>query len=68
LIGDIRVQRDGFIEHDLDDPPTPGRFQTSPLPFLKELFGLRRKGQSYFTTHLGKILHSRVLTEKDFGL
>jgi hypothetical protein len=65
---DNRVQRDGFIEHDPDDPPTPGRFQTSPLPFLKELFGLRRKGQSYFTTHLGKILHSRVLTEKDFAL
>ncbi|KAF9472985.1 hypothetical protein BDN70DRAFT_925404 [Pholiota conissans] len=42
-------------------------FKKSPLPWLKVLFGLRRKGMSYQSTHMGKILHARLLfKEEDF--
>ncbi|KAF9473712.1 hypothetical protein BDN70DRAFT_885624 [Pholiota conissans] len=41
-------------------------FDKSPLPLLKVLFGLRRKGMSFQSTHMGKILQARLLTPKDF--
>uniref|UniRef100_A0A0W0G780 ubiquitinyl hydrolase 1 n=1 Tax=Moniliophthora roreri TaxID=221103 RepID=A0A0W0G780_MONRR len=64
------VQSDGFIR--------PGAFRTrcglegcrfveSPVPFLQELIGLRRKGTGYLPTHLGKMVHGRLLTENDFA-
>jgi hypothetical protein len=64
---DISIQSDGFIEPEhrrgflLQSP-----FTESPVPFLKELIGLRRKGMSYLSTPLGKILHAKLLTEEDF--
>jgi hypothetical protein len=62
------VQSDRFV-------PKPGRigemvevclFDESPLMLLKMLFGLRRKGMSYQQTHMGKILHARLLLREDF--
>jgi hypothetical protein len=41
-------------------------FNKSPVAMLKTLFGLRRKGMSYQQTHMGKILHARLLSQKDF--
>jgi hypothetical protein len=41
-------------------------FNESPLTLLKLLFGSRRKGMSYQQTHLGKILHARLLLREDF--
>ena len=41
-------------------------FKKSPIPFIKEIVGLRRKGMSYFPTHLGKILITSPLSEEDF--
>jgi hypothetical protein len=41
-------------------------FNESPLTLLKVLFGLRRKGMSYQQTHMGKILHARLLSREDF--
>jgi len=41
-------------------------FDESPLALLKTLFGLRRKGMSYQQTHMGKILHARLLSQEDF--
>ena len=41
-------------------------FDESPLTLLKTLFGLRRKGMSYQQTHMGKILHARLLSQEDF--
>jgi hypothetical protein len=41
-------------------------FDESPLALLKKLFGLRRKGTSYQQTHMGKILHARLLSQDDF--
>ena len=41
-------------------------FDQSPLAVLQTLFGLRRKGMSYEQTHMGKILHARLLSQEDF--
>jgi hypothetical protein len=62
------IESDGFVkpEHRRGTTVTLRGFQKSPLPALKKLIGYRRKGMSYYLTHLGKILHARILTEKDF--
>ncbi|THH04618.1 hypothetical protein EW146_g10133, partial [Bondarzewia mesenterica] len=66
--GQSRIQSDGFIKP--EDRPVGGQavchFDKSPVGPLKALIGLRRKGMSYLATHLGKILHARLLTEEDF--
>ncbi|KDQ56356.1 hypothetical protein JAAARDRAFT_132359 [Jaapia argillacea MUCL 33604] len=65
----IQWQGDGFInpEHRRRlTNRTNSPFTHSPLPYLKELIGLRRKGMTYTPTHLGKILHSRFLSPDDF--
>ena len=41
-------------------------FQSTPLPFVKVLLGLRRKGMSFAQTHMGKLFGGRLLTERDF--
>jgi hypothetical protein len=67
----IRVSGDGFV-----DPPnrmafdeimkTQCRFTRSPVKFLRDLMTLRRKGQSFHRSHMGKILNCELLTEDDF--
>ena len=42
------------------------KLTSSPLPFLKEVISLRRKGMGYQLTHIGKILHGGLLTREDF--
>lgn len=41
-------------------------FDESPLPLLKRLFVLRRKGMNYAPTHMGRIFHARLLSREDF--
>ena len=41
-------------------------FQSTPLPSLKTLMGLRRKGIYFTQTHMGKLLDGRQLFEGDF--
>ncbi|OBZ77704.1 hypothetical protein A0H81_01998 [Grifola frondosa] len=64
----VKIQSDGFILP--KDRPTEIKalspFKTTPLPFLKELLGLRRKGMRYSDTHVGKVLRARLLTDADF--
>ncbi|KDR74247.1 hypothetical protein GALMADRAFT_141321 [Galerina marginata CBS 339.88] len=43
-------------------------FDRSPVALLKTLFGLRRKGMSYEMTHMGKVLHARLLVRRDFEM
>lgn len=66
--GIISIQHDGFIKpaHRRGAMASLCPFTESPLPFLKELTGQRRKGMGYLSTHLGKVLHGRLLTEEDF--
>lgn len=40
-------------------------FQRNPLPMLRILIGLRRKGQGYLATHVGGMLHGRQLRRVD---
>jgi hypothetical protein len=67
-VGDIPIQLDGFIrpEHRENAPRSGCPFTESPVPFLKGLIGLRRKGMGFMSTHMGKILYARPLTEDDF--
>jgi hypothetical protein len=66
--GEGRVNSDGFVTPDsrqaLDMGPSP--FNSSPVAFLMRLMGLRRKGQDYGPTHMGKLLHGQLLNEDDF--
>jgi hypothetical protein len=43
------------------------QFSDNPVEFLRNFIGLRRKGQSFFSAHLGQVLHGRELYESDFG-
>ncbi|KIJ64287.1 hypothetical protein HYDPIDRAFT_90985 [Hydnomerulius pinastri MD-312] len=66
--GDLEIEYDGFIapENRLAAAQSGNSFRRSPLPALKALIGLRRKGMRYAPTHMGKILDGRLLTESDF--
>ncbi|THU98150.1 hypothetical protein K435DRAFT_721087 [Dendrothele bispora CBS 962.96] len=61
-------QSDGFIvpEDRSGEIQRLCPFRTSPLPKLRKLFGLRRKGNGYSFTHIGKILNGRSLDKDDF--
>ncbi|KAI0318912.1 hypothetical protein OF83DRAFT_1113237 [Amylostereum chailletii] len=67
----IRKQSDGFVRP-RDRPAGEEKwspFQESPVAVLKELVGLRRKGMTYLSTHMGQVLSARKLREsRDFGL
>lgn len=62
------VQGDGFVapQHRIGRMRLLCKFKESPLPFVREVMGLRRKGASYLPTHLGKILSVSPLAEDDF--
>jgi hypothetical protein len=64
---DLIVDSDGFIgEENRLSARMSCSFKRSQLPPLKQLFGMRRRGMSYSPTHLGKMLHGRILTKEDF--
>lgn len=41
-------------------------FQSSPLPLIRALLGMRRKGDDWSATHMGQIVDARVLGEDVF--
>jgi hypothetical protein len=66
--GHFEIQSDGFIrpEHRPPAAKCSNNFQQSPIPMLKVLFSMRRKGMGYLPTHVGKLLVARRLTVEDF--
>ncbi|KAK7550863.1 hypothetical protein IWX49DRAFT_534943 [Phyllosticta citricarpa] len=63
------VGRDGFTEPDVRkemDPDWDSPFLASPIPFLRALIGIRRKGQAYAQTHMGRIIDARPLKKHTF--
>ncbi|KAG2087459.1 uncharacterized protein F5147DRAFT_588110 [Suillus discolor] len=67
--GEFKVQSDGFIRPEDRSSPAanqPDLFEQSPIPMLKALFNIRRKGMGYLPTHIGKMLSARRLTDEDF--
>ena len=66
--GHTELENDLFVPPDerIGEMKNDCLFKESPLPLLKELFALRRKGMSFEQTHLGKILNARMLLQEDF--
>ena len=66
--GHTAIESDRFVppEGRIGDMKDDCLFNESPLPLLKILFALRRKGMSYEQTHMGKILNARLLLPEDF--
>ena len=69
--GEVKVASDGFVR--LTDRKKIDAqmvhecpFTVSPVGFLRMLMALRRKGQSFERSHLGKILSGDLLTEDNF--
>ncbi|PGH26548.1 hypothetical protein AJ80_01862, partial [Polytolypa hystricis UAMH7299] len=67
----VRVSSDGFVtpaDRKYYGPVMAANcpFLKSPVPFLKLLLELRRKGQSFRRSHLGAILNGELLTEDRF--
>ena len=69
--GDVVVQRDGFV---LPSDRRAGsalqascRFTISPVHFIGRVVGLRRKGISYLSSHVGKLVHGSPVREEDFA-
>jgi hypothetical protein len=65
----IRINSDGFVAPSSRQAlgiVGVSLFAKSPVAFLKELIGFRRKGQDYEPSHVGQMLHGRLLLPKDF--
>lgn len=62
------VRSDGFVDR-LDRHVVGMKYESpftrSPVTLLRTLLGFRRKGQSYISTHMGYVLHGRLLTVED---
>lgn len=67
---DMVIECDGFIIPEQRPGSLLGEtrrtFQNTPLPFIKVLLGLRRKGMAFAQTHMGRVLDGRLLVERDF--
>ena len=67
----VRVASDGFVnpssrlEFDaIMERECP--FSISPIGFLRMLMAMRRKGQSFQMSHVGRMLHGELLTREQF--
>ncbi|KAK0446444.1 uncharacterized protein EV420DRAFT_1715953 [Desarmillaria tabescens] len=66
----LPYQSDGFIlqrHRSRDGRVDPSPFTSSPVVFFKDLVALRRKGNTYLSTHVGKLLHGHSLTPESFS-
>ncbi|KAI6110733.1 hypothetical protein EDD17DRAFT_1828231 [Pisolithus thermaeus] len=65
----LEIESDGFMTpvHRPLEARSVGSFQQSPLPFLKHVINLRRRGMNFMATHMGKFLNGRLLKEEDFN-
>ncbi|KAF3275888.1 hypothetical protein TWF970_006499 [Orbilia oligospora] len=57
---------DGWVSNTDADGVSVLPFKQSPIPFLKAITKMRRKGQGFASTHLGGLLDSLVLRKDDF--
>lgn len=63
------IRSDGFVDRSdrqLLRMKQESPFTKSQVTLLRALMGFRRKGQSYIATHMGYVLHGRLLTAEDF--
>ncbi|CAL3968749.1 unnamed protein product [Diplocarpon coronariae] len=67
----VRVAIDGFVDaaDRANLEPMMARvcnFKISPIPLLRLLFAMRRKGQGSASSHLGRMLNGELLREEHF--
>ncbi|KAF3921376.1 hypothetical protein ABW20_dc0108928 [Dactylellina cionopaga] len=66
----IRSEADGFIPPDQRLLRMGGKFtstfKVSPVPCMQQLLSMRRKGSRYDPTHLGQLLHGKLLPDDEF--
>ena len=66
----IEVERDGFIlprnRSKFSQTQLAHTFSSTPIAALRALMDLRSKGINFTSTHMGKLLHGRLLFEGDF--
>lgn len=70
----VSINTDGFVSRgererysDSVGNLTSSEFGKSPVPFLKGLVEMRRKGLAFDGTHLGKVLNGNLVGGKEFG-
>lgn len=65
-VSNTHVSSEGFVHPSGRSAEWVSVFDKSPLPLIKALLGMRRKGDDWTTTHMGRIVDVRVLKEGDF--
>ncbi|KAG9960476.1 hypothetical protein KCU61_g6491, partial [Aureobasidium melanogenum] len=68
-VGDFAVDSDGFVDAKTRAAvgwPGTCPFLKSPLPFLKEVYLLRRSGKGFAQTHMGHLFEGRALRQDAF--
>lgn len=65
---DAKVESDGFVrpEDREGDGWEGAKFERNPLPLVKAILGMRRKGENYASTHLGRIVAGRGMHREEF--
>ena len=61
------IEMDGFV-HVKYRTGRPSPLSESKVKILKELMGLRRKGMSYYRTHIGHVLNATPLSRKTLSV
>jgi len=67
----VEVGTDGFItpetrEHQDDETAAMCKFNSSPIDFLRLVTTFRRLGQTFSTSHMGKVLRGELVRARDF--
>jgi hypothetical protein len=68
-VEDSVVNSDGYVNSDIrrrENWASACPFNGSPLPFLKEVFSLRRGGKGFAQTHMGHLVEGRALRPDAF--
>lgn len=68
-VGSLAVNSDGYVDPEVRQKvgwPSSCPFKGSPLPFLKELYSLRRGGKGFAQTHIGHLVEGRALRQDAF--
>lgn len=65
-VSHTHVSSEGFVHPAGRSVGWVSVFQKSPLPLIKALLGMRRKGDDWTMTHVGRIVDLKVLKEGDF--
>ncbi|KAK6346851.1 hypothetical protein TWF696_006957 [Orbilia brochopaga] len=69
ISGSIARGSDGWISNETRrrlDLAADTQFTRSPIPLIREITNMRRKGQGFNSTHLGRLLNAEEMDAEDF--